>query len=87
MMNSLIDLSGCYIQAHKNKVLKEEPNTFEKACHFAERCSWLDALIQALYQSQQVPWLLAAETSKVTLSYGSWPNMSQAAWFTAQKKQ
>ena len=49
MMNSLTDLSGGYIQAYKKELFKEVPKTFEIACHFAERCSYLDALDQNLH--------------------------------------
>ena len=54
MMNSLTDLSKGYIQAYKKSPLKEDPNTFEKAGHFAKRCSCLDAFTLQLQQYQLV---------------------------------
>ena len=54
MMNSLTALSGGYIQAFKKEVLKENLNTFQTTCYFAERCLLLDALTQNLHHFQQV---------------------------------
>ena len=72
---------------HKKRVLKEHPNTFEKACHFSARCSYLDELNQNLYHSQLVH--LASSSQNFQKDYGPMDLdlcKSSSLIFTTKKK-